>query len=132
MEEWVNVIVFHFRRGNDLLANCVDLEHILLHTINSELLSFILLFTNPSGSALKPFSFPRYGRTPVSMEGLLYEIVTDMKINNSLTMKNKQLRAKLKKVRKLKPCTPSRDSRTTKKRPKLTKGPSAIKTKTSC
>ena len=99
-EEWANVIVFPFRRGNDLLANCVDLEHILLHTMNSELLSFILLFTNPSGSALKPFSFPRYGGTPVSMEGLLYEIVTDTKINNSLTMKNKQLRAKLKKVRK--------------------------------
>ena len=75
-EEWANVIVFPFRRGNDLLANCVDLEHILLHTMNSELLSFILLFTNPSGPALKPFSFPRYGGTPVSMEGLLYEIVT--------------------------------------------------------
>ena len=94
MEEWVKVIVFPFRRGNDLLANCVDLEHILIHTgntMNSELLSFILLFTNPSGSALKPSSFPSHGGTPVSMEGLLYEIVTDMKINNSLTMKNKQL-----------------------------------------
>ena len=34
------------------------------------------------------------------MEGLLYEIVTDMKINHSLTMKNKQLRAKLRKVRR--------------------------------
>ena len=67
MEEWANVIVFPFRRGNDLLTNCVDLEHIPLHTgntINSELLSFILLFTNPSGSALKPFSFPSYGKTP--------------------------------------------------------------------
>ena len=61
-EEWANVIVFSFRRGNDLLANCVDLEHILLHTMNSELLSFILLFTNPSGSALETFQLSEVWR----------------------------------------------------------------------
>ena len=67
-EEWANVIVFPFRRNQDLLANCVELEGIQLFTgnkqINLDLLSFVLLFTCPSVSALTSIPFPTYGRMP--------------------------------------------------------------------
>ena len=90
-EEWANI---PFRRDQDLLANCVELEDIPLHTgntLNRDLLSFVLLFTSPSGSPLTPLDFPRYGGTPVSKESLLCQIVIDNEMINSLTIEVKEL-----------------------------------------
>ena len=100
-EEWANIIVFPFRRDQDLLANCVKLEGIPLHTgntLNRDLLSFILLFTCPSVSALMtPLDFPTYGGIPVSKESLLCQIVKANEMTDSLTIELKELRKELKK-----------------------------------
>ena len=62
-EDWVNVMFFPFKRGTELLANCVEFEHVPLcmgNLINLDFLSFILLFTNPGRHALKAVTFPSY------------------------------------------------------------------------
>ena len=101
-EEWANVIVFPFRRDQDLLANCVELEKIQLFKggskeINAELLAFVLLFTRLSTSALSPISFPSYGGMPVSKQSLLCEIVTTDELISALKMENRNLRKKIEK-----------------------------------
>ena len=99
-EEWANVIVFPFRTNQDLLANCVELGIQLFKgnkQINLDLLSFVLLFTCPSVSALTSIPFQTYGGMAVSKESLPCEIVTTDKLISSLQMENRELRKKLKK-----------------------------------
>ena len=100
-EEWANVMVFLFRRNQDLLANCMELEGIRLFTgtkqMNLDLLSFVLLFTCLSLSVLTSLPFPTYGGMPVSNESLLCEILTTEEQMSLLKRENRELRKKLKK-----------------------------------
>ena len=94
-EEWANIIIFPFRRDQDLLANCVEFERMQLFKggseINPELLAFVLLFTRPNASALASITFPNYGGMPVSKESLLCEIVTTDELISALKIENRHL-----------------------------------------
>ena len=96
-EEWTNVIFFPFKRGQHILANCVEYSHIPLmegNTISLSLLAFILLFTNPVGTPFQAVSLPVYGGMAVSKEALKYKILTD---HEALIETIRQLRTKLRK-----------------------------------